>query len=45
MILGIVAEILEPGEVELTVTGHLVNGTYFEGMDTIRVIDKRRKND
>ncbi len=36
--------ILEPGEVELTVTGHLVNGTYFEGTDTIKVIDKGRKD-
>ncbi|GAG96905.1 unnamed protein product, partial [marine sediment metagenome] len=36
---------LEPGNVELRVTGYLVNGTYFEGMDTIRVIDKRHKND
>jgi hypothetical protein len=36
-------EILEPGEVELTVTGFLADGTYFEGKDTIRVIDKGRK--
>ncbi len=34
-------EILEPGEVELTVTGRLMDGTYFEGTDTIRVIDRR----
>jgi hypothetical protein len=32
--------ILEPGEVSLTVTGYLTNGTYFEGTDTIKVIDK-----
>lgn len=36
-------EILEPGEVELTVTGYLIDGTYFEGTDTIKVIDKGRK--
>jgi hypothetical protein len=40
-----VVEILEPGEVELTVTGHLVDGTYFEGTDTIKVIDKGRRKD
>lgn len=34
--------ILEPGEVELAVSGRLVDGTYFEGTDTIKVIDKRR---
>ncbi|MBA7477678.1 hypothetical protein ES707_13092 [subsurface metagenome] len=33
---------MEPGEVELTVTGYLMDGTYFEGTDTIRVIDKGR---
>jgi hypothetical protein len=33
-------EILEPGEVDLTVTGYLTDGSYFEGTDTIRVIDK-----
>jgi len=33
-------EILEPGEVELTVTGELIDGTKFEGSDTIKVIDK-----
>jgi hypothetical protein len=40
-----VAEILESGEVELTVTGHLVDGTYFEGTDTIKIIDKGRRKD
>jgi len=39
-----VCEILEAGNIELTVTGHLVDGTYFQGTDTIRVIDKERKN-
>lgn len=39
-----VADILEPGEVELRVTGHLANGTYFEGTDTIKVVNKGRKN-
>jgi hypothetical protein len=40
-----IQQILEPGEVELTVTGFLVDGTYFKGTDTIRVINKgRRKN-
>jgi len=36
-------EMLEPGEVELTVTGELLDGTKFEGSDTIRVIDKGGK--
>jgi len=35
-----VCEILEAGDIDLTVTGHLVDGTCFEGTDTIRVIDK-----
>lgn len=35
---------LEPGDIELTVSGELSNGTRFEGTDTIRVIDKGRKN-
>jgi hypothetical protein len=33
-------EILDIGEIELTVTGHLVDGTYFAGIDTIKVINK-----
>ena len=37
-----VQEMLSVGEVELTVTGQLIDGTIFEGTDTIRVIDKRR---
>jgi len=35
--------ILAPGEVELTVSGELTDGTRFEGTDTIRVIDKGEK--
>ncbi len=35
-------EILEPGDVELTVTACLMDGTYFVGTDTIKVIDKGR---
>ena len=38
-----VQSILEVGEVELTVSGELADGTRFEGMDTIKVIDKGRK--
>ena len=35
-----VCEILETGnEVEITITGELIDGTQFEGSDTIRVID------
>ena len=34
---------LEPGEVELAVSGQLLDGTYFEGKDTVKVIDKGRK--
>jgi parallel beta-helix repeat protein len=32
--------ILEVGEVELTITGQLTDGTSFEGTDVIRVIDR-----
>lgn len=38
-----VQDIVEPGEVELTVTGKLTDGTKFEGSDTIIVIDKSGK--
>ncbi len=31
-----------PADVELTVTGSLMDGTQFEGNDTIRVIEKRK---
>lgn len=33
----------ELGDVELTVSGELVDGSIFEGTDTIRVIDKGKK--
>jgi len=33
----------ELGDVELTVTGELTDGTIFEGTDTIKVIDKGKK--
>ncbi|MHC4125070.1 MAG: right-handed parallel beta-helix repeat-containing protein [Planctomycetota bacterium] len=35
-----VQDILEAGEVELIISGELVDGARFEGTDTIRVIDK-----
>ncbi|MGB2863557.1 MAG: hypothetical protein WBC05_09560 [Sedimentisphaerales bacterium] len=35
-----VQDILEPGQVELTVTGELIDGTPFEGSDTITVIEE-----
>jgi len=38
-----VQEILNVGEVELTITGQLTDGTVFEGTDVIRVIDKGGK--
>jgi hypothetical protein len=38
-----VQDILEEGEVELTVSGMLIDGTKFEGKDVIRVIDKGGK--
>jgi len=38
-----VQEMVEPGDVELTVSGELVDGTRFEGIDTIKVINKGRK--
>jgi len=36
-------EILEPGDIELTVTGFLNDGSYFIGTDTIKVINKIHK--
>lgn len=38
-----VQAIVEPGEVELTVSGEFTDGTNFEGADTITVIDKGGK--
>jgi len=39
-----IQNILEPArEVELTVSGYLLDGTYFLGTDTIKVINKGRK--
>jgi hypothetical protein len=35
---------LNIGDVELTITGQLTDGTVFEGTDVIRVIDKGRKS-
>jgi len=40
-----VKEIVEPGVVELTVNGYLMDGSYFEGTDIIKVIDKGRRKD
>lgn len=39
-----VQPILDVGDIELTVTGELSNGTRFEGADIIRIIDKGGKN-
>ncbi|MHC4068397.1 MAG: hypothetical protein ACYS18_04215 [Planctomycetota bacterium] len=39
-----IQNILEPGEVELTVSGHFLDGTYFLGTDTIKVINKGHKD-
>ena len=36
-------EALEPGDIELIVTGYLNDGSYFIGTDTIKVIDKGHK--
>lgn len=33
--------IREPGDIELIVSCHLIDGTYFEGVDTIRIISQR----
>ena len=38
-----VQDILNVGQVELTISGELIDGTKFEGTDTITVIDKGNK--
>ena len=38
-----VESILEPGQVELTISGRLSDGTYFKGTDIIKVINKSRR--
>ena len=38
------SSILEPGDVDLIVNCHLIDGTYFEGTDTIKVIDKSQRS-
>ena len=39
-----VQAILEVGDIELTITGQLADGTVFEGKDTIKVLNKAGKN-
>ena len=39
-----VQAILEVGDIELTITGRLTDGTVFEGKDTIKVLNKAGKN-
>ncbi len=36
------SSILETGEIELIVSCHLIDGTYFEGTDTVKVTNKGR---
>jgi len=40
---SIVQDILDVGDVELTISGKLTDGTIFEGTDIVRVIDKGGK--
>ena len=40
-----VKEIVEPGVVELIVNGYLMDGSYFEGTDIIKVMDKGGRKD
>jgi hypothetical protein len=37
-------DILSVGDVELTITGQLTDGTIFEGTDVIKVLNKASKN-
>jgi len=39
-----VQPILEIGDIELKITGLLIDGTWFEATDTIKVVDKAEKN-
>jgi hypothetical protein len=39
-----IQEILNVGEVELTITGRLTDGTLFDGIDVIKVIEKTGNN-
>jgi hypothetical protein len=38
-----VQALLQPGDVELKVTGRLTDGTPFEGSDTVKVVEHRRQ--
>ena len=41
---GAVQKIVTEGSVEMTVTGSLIGGTQFEGVDTVLVIDKGQEH-
>jgi hypothetical protein len=38
--MGESSDILDIGQVEMTITGHLIGGQFFEGTDVIRVLNK-----